>query len=491
MPSVQINHQAFIPLVTVQEMRALETIVLREYHSFENLMEAAGTAVFAALRQHYPACKQLGVICGPGHNGGDGWVVARLAHKAGYAVTVMELDTSRSRLTQQQYEKYIANGGKVSRFVNELPEVEIWVDAILGIGCDRAPEGIYAAAIDALNAQKMPVVAIDVPTGVNADTGAVLGKAVQAAHTFVLLAGKRGLYTGQALEYVGIPLLCLALPAHIISATHFLLPSTDCVQPLLRARNSHKGSCGRLLILAGGQGYLGAAILSAKAALRTGVGLVQLLTHPGHAVLGAVAMPELLSRGVRHLSNIIPEIPVCHATALGMGLGQSPWAQRIWEDAKIHCPKPWVVDADALNYLAKFPYASPDWVLTPHVGEASRLLQNTPEDIAYDRFAASQELVARYSGVVVLKGAGTLIRDKDVCYVCSTGNPKMATAGMGDALSGILGALLAQGNSLIESALSAAWLHGAAADNAAKQHCFSVLASDVIDALTGWAASYD
>ena len=322
---------------------------------------------------------------------------------------------------------------------------------------------------------------MDSPSGLNADTGNVMGCAVKADYTVTFIGLKQGLFTGQAADYCGeISYASLAVPESIFQEV--LASAVRVVKTPLprRDRCSHKGNYGHVLIVGGDSGYSGAARLAGEAALRVGAGLVSIATRAEHAGLMNLNRPELMCHGVEcaeQLSGLLEKVSV---VVIGPGLGQSDWAKELFM-ATITAQKLLIIDADGLNLLARSPVKNPDWILTPHPGEAARLLSCSTTEIQQDRFAAVAAIQAKYKGIAILKGAGTLIATEDDCAVSTTGNPGMASGGMGDVLAGVIAGLLAQGLSLKNAAQQGVHIHGLAADLAAdKDGERGLLASDLM-----------
>lgn len=447
------------------------------------LMRRAGQAAFAALMQRWPDAKAITVFCGGGNNGGDGYVVARLALQAGLHVVLMALvdagELKGDALTSCQ--DFMAAGGRVQRFDGTGAIEGVVVDALLGTGLNRQVDAGYATAINHINHSKMPVIAIDLPSGLNADTGAVMGDCVRANMTITFIARKTGLFTGQAADMTG-DVVCddLAVPTTAFSSiepeAHLLVP-----RPMAKRRRcAHKGDCGRLVLVGGNLGFSGAIRLAGEAALRGGAGLVNILTHPDHATVLNLGRPELMCRGADESNAGQRMLAAADVLVVGPGLGLDAWAEACFQ-AALDANQPGVVDADGLNLLATKPCKRDDWILTPHPGEAARLLNCTTGDIAADRYAAVRALQSKYGGVCVLKGAGTLIADDSTIRVATVGNPGMASGGMGDVLAGLCGALLAQGLSAFDAACLAVDTHGRAADRVAATHGeIGLLASDLL-----------
>ncbi len=448
------------------------------------LMSRAGYEVFQVLKKQWPSARSVAVFCGSGNNAGDGYIVAALALAAGLNIcvyTVSEPDKlNGDALTA--YRKYSEAYGTVMPFQSgQVIHADVLVDALLGIGLDRLVTGLYAEAIQAINAHLSPVIAVDIPSGLHADTGNVMGCAIKADCTVTFIGLKQGLFTGQAADYCGeIYYAQLAVPNDVFSG--FKAAATRVVKMPLprRKRCAHKGDCGHVLIIGGELGYSGAARMAGEAALRVGAGLVSIATRVDHSGLMNLGRPELMGHGVETPEQLAMLSAKADIIVVGPGLGQSAWAQALF-NAAVSSGKPMIVDADGLNLLADSPTEKSDWILTPHPGEAARLLNCTTAEIQQDRFAAASSIQSRYGGVAILKGSGTLIASEHGLAVSGTGNPGMASGGMGDVLSGVIAGLLAQGLSLQDAAQQGVYNHGLAADLAvAKDGERGLLASDLM-----------
>jgi NAD(P)H-hydrate epimerase len=477
-------------LYTADQVRAMDR------HAIEHLgipgltlMERAGAAAFATLRQRWPAAKFLSVVCGGGNNGGDGYVIARLALEAGldarvYALRPPEALRGDARLAFQAYRD--AGGSWLDYVPMHLEHAEVIVDALFGTGLDREVAGGDAAVIRAINSTAAGVLAVDIPSGLHADSGAVLGSAVEADVTVSFIGLKRGLFTGSGPAFCGSVIFDdLDTPANVRQSARpsaRLIRSHDCRMPR-RPATTHKGQCGHVLVIGGDSGYGGAACLAASAAARVGSGLISVAVHPDHAPMVNASRPELMCRGIREAADLDPLLARATVLALGPGLGQRDWSLGLFRSA-LSSKLPLVVDADALNLLALQPRRREDWVLTPHPGEAARLLGTSTAAIARDRFGAITELQARYGGVVVLKGAGSLIRGPDgLAQVCTAGNPGMASGGMGDVLTGVIAGLIAQGLDTMAAARCGVQWHAEAGDLAAIDGERGLLAADLLGPL--------
>jgi len=459
------------------------------------LMKRAGAAAVRAARSHYPNAERWQVICGAGNNGGDGFVVARLAAQDGIVVSVLTLvDPAALRGdAATAYGDFAAEGGVVMPWAGELDsEADLLVDAILGSGLERDVGGKFADAVSAINAHPAKVHAMDIATGINGDTGAVMGVAVAASLTTTFVGLKSGLFLGAGPNYCGeitfsgleIDDACKAsVPAIYCRLDDGLLASSLPARP----RGAHKGDFGHVLVVGGGPGMSGAARLCGEAALRAGAGRVSIATHPDHAALISAARPELMSHGVSGAADLKILLEKADVVAFGPGLGQSDWAEELFT-VVAGAEQTSVWDADGLNWLATTPDTRDNRVITPHPGEAATLVETDAATIQADRPTALHALAAKYGGIVVLKGAGTLISDNSDAggtpSVCTSGNPGMAAAGMGDVLTGIIAALAAQGLSLSVAASVGVELHARAGDLvAASNGERGMLASDLIDAL--------
>lgn len=475
------------PLYRAAQIRQVERAAIEEQQiPGLKLMRDAGKAVFVELQRHWPDRRKLMVFCGAGNNGGDGYVIARLALLSGYAVSVYAIGDLEALKgdAQTSYQDFLNAGGAVSIFAADLSLPDgVIVDALLGTGLNRCVGDEYSSVIAAINAAGCPVLAVDLPSGLHADTGCVLGCAVKADLTVTFIGLKCGLFTGQAADYCGeIVLADLSVPETVftgVSPTAHLLTKTPLPR---RPRSAHKGLFGHVLLIGGNLGYSGAIRLAGEAALRSGAGLVSIASRSGHTAMLNIGRPELMCHGVENPDQLQALLDKASVVVIGPGLGQDAWAQVLYDRVQV-TEKPCVIDADALNLLAKQLRKRDDWILTPHPGEAARLLACSTRDIAADRFAAVSELQNRYGGVCVLKGAGSLIADSQTIHVATTGNPGMASGGMGDVLAGLVGGLLAQGLSYTDAAKLAVYVHGEAADSAAEQGERGMLASDLLPEL--------
>ena len=451
------------------------------------LMSRAGAAALEAIRQRFPDAKHWQVVCGAGNNAGDGYVVARLAAADGIAVSVLSLvdPSALGGDAATAYADFAAAGGTAGRWGGELDgEADLLIDAILGSGLQRDVGGDFAQAVAAVNAHGAPVAALDIPTGIHGDSGAVMGCAVQAALTVTFVGLKAGLFLADGRQHSGEVVYAglgigdewrKSAPEYRRVCSHAL---SRCLPR--RPRNAHKGDFGHVLVVGGGAGMPGAVRLCAEAALRGGAGLVSIATDPGHAAVIVASRPELMSHGISGTEDLEPVLEKADVVAFGPGLGRSDWAGALF--ARLAGDeRPAVWDADALNWLAESPAPAAQRIITPHPGEAARLLGIDTEAVQGDRRAAVAALQHRYGGVVLLKGAGSLVSaGKSPPWLCTAGNPGMAVAGMGDVLTGLVAALLAQGLSIEEAAAVGMELHARAGDLAARRGERGMIASDLL-----------
>jgi NAD(P)H-hydrate epimerase len=481
-------------LYSAAQVREFDRIVIEEYGiPGADLMERAGTRAFHWLQDRWPGLNEILVVCGAGNNGGDGFVLARHARQGGLQVRLLQLgDPGRLKGDAlAMAEAWQAVGGEIEPFTGLPGKPGLIVDAILGTGLEREVSGPWADAIDQINAHQAPVFALDIPSGLNADSGRVMGTAIRAEASISFIGLKQGMFTGEGPECCGqIAFDALDVPARVYARQLLSARRIDWDKQagLLgkRRRTAHKGDFGHLLLIGGNAGYSGAIRLAAEAGARSGAGLVSVATHVEHAAMINLGRPELMCSGVKGPEDLVPLMQRASVVALGPGLGRDEWGECMFlAAAAIELPQ--VLDADGLYWLSRHPTHRDDRILTPHPGEAARLLDCTRDEIQADRFAAVQALQARYGGVVVLKGAGTLICDggSHPPALCSGGNPGMATGGTGDLLTGIIGALVAQGQDLRSASELGVSLHAAAGDRAAREGEIGMLAGDLLPELRG------
>ncbi|WP_420814310.1 NAD(P)H-hydrate dehydratase [Legionella antarctica] len=474
------------------QIRACEQQAMQLYPLDENdLMSQAGTEAFFFVQRLYPQVRHIAVFCGSGNNAGDGYILARLAHEHGLSVTVYQCNALEDLPSAAKNAALLALAAGVDcQSADEAleTEAELIVDALLGIGLKGPVHGVIATAIHQINSSGLPVVSLDIPSGLNADTGQVENFCVKANFTLTFIALKAGMYTLDGPDYCGeIHCRHLQLEACIakLNPCAFLLNINSLSLPLaLRKKNSHKGNYGNVLVIGGGPGMPGAVSLTAKAAMRTGAGSVNIATWPEHAHSVLPLVPEAMIWGIKTAKDLKPLLANATVCVIGPGLGESDWARTLFL-AAITSQLPMLIDASALRLLSEYPQVDDNWVLTPHPGEASSLLSCSGAEIQADRYQSAAAIQQQYGGVVVLKGIGTIIEtDEQKTFICPKGNPGMATAGMGDVLSGIIAGLCAQGLSLAEAAKLGVWVHACAGDTVAEDlgHV-GILATDLLDIL--------
>lgn len=478
------------PIFETQQIREIESLA-RERFSItgEVMMQRAGKAAFDFMQRRWPQAKKIAVFCGGGNNGGDGYVLARQARERGMDVQIWQLGG------QDNMKEDAANALQACRQANipmelfsdhvQLQHPDVIVDAICGIGLhDNLREDIVAA-IKKMQKSQAPIFSIDVPTGIDADNGQILGAAVYATATMTFIGYKLGLLTGSGVACTGeLSVSDLQLPAELFTYVNpvaekiHLSAYAKYLKP--RTRDWHKGLSGHVLIVGGDAGYFGAPRMAAEAALRTGAGLVTVATRPENAAVLNADRPEIMAHGISSPDELAQLIQKADVIVLGPGLGQSEWARGLWS-LVCNSELPLVVDADGLNLLAGKEMSRENWVLTPHPGEAGRLLGITAQAVQEDRLGALKEINKRYGGVCVLKGAGSLILAPNTLpALCDKGNPGMASAGMGDVLSGVIGALIGQGIPPGDAAKLGVLLHAMAGDLAAKDGERGMIATDLM-----------
>lgn len=481
-------------LYTAEQTRELDRLAIEGGIAGSVLMKRAGRAAFEQLRARYPAAHTVTVYCGAGNNAGDGYVIAALAAQQRLTVRLVAVgDSGKLKGEAARARDFARQEGVEFEPFGAAPETGVIVDALLGTGIRGEVRPEYARAIEQINASGLPVLAVDLPSGLDADTGAELGAAVRASVTATFIGLKRGLLTGRG------PALCgelvfdgLGVPESVYdslepSAYRLSLAGAEASLPA-RPEDAHKGDFGHVMVIGGDNGFGGAALIAAEAAARTGAGLVSLATRPDHRAPALTRCPELMVCGVTSGQELEPWLDRPSVLVVGPGLGRSPWSEQMLQQA-LQSGRPLVVDADALNLLAAARPAAvnprDDWILTPHPGEAARLLGIETAAVQADRYAAVTELQRRYGGAVILKGAGSLVCGADgEVGVVTGGNPGMASGGMGDLLSGLLGGLLAQGLAPSSAAAAGACLHTGAADLAVGEWGErSLLATDLLPAL--------
>ncbi len=507
--------ESSLPLVPVHSAAAVRAadLVAQRDHGLpgRQLMRAAATAALADLQGRWPNARHLLMVCGAGNNGGDGYDVATLARAAGLCVALVALAAPENLsgdalLAARDWQ---AAGGEVlptAKLPEALAAAEVVVDALLGTGLTRPVLGAWADVIHAINAAGKPVLAIDVPSGMDADSGEVSGAAVRAEFTSTFVGWKGGLFlnpglAGQVrLHTLGVPQAAFAKGAQPLL---WQLPRQALAHLPRRARDAHKGRHGHVVVVGGDLGMPGAVRLAGEAALRSGAGRVTVLTRADHAAAVAAGCPELMARAAGAGGEFVEQLVAADAIVCGPGLGRHVWGSALLAGViGAAAGRPVVLDADALILLAETWFATgpqrlgPQFILTPHPGEAAALLGVAVGAVQKDRVGAVRALVERFGATVVLKGAATLTLGAELAVpvACELGNPGMGTAGMGDVLAGVCAALAAQdvcdpawgyarrgGAGWAGVATLAVVAHAAAGDWASAQHGErGLLASDLL-----------
>lgn len=503
-------------VVTAAEMRQLDQWTITRHRTpGAVLMQRAGEGAAAILVDRFPEVRdgRVIVVAGRGNNGGDGFVIARTLRRAGVAVEVILLARAPDVTgdAAAALELWRAAGGRYREapresdlvsLRDELATATVVVDAIFGTGLKRPVEGRHARAIEAMRDCGRPVFAVDLPSGLDADRGVPLGVAVRAEATATFGFLKFALASYPGLDRAGVvDVVAIGIPSEAIAAVapRVWLQAKDEVAPLVphRARDAHKGTTGHVVIVAGSLGHTGAARLAARASLRSGAGLI---TLAGPSSLNAVLssggdewMTAAISDAGGHVRFVPSEVRRIladkRAVVVGPGLGTHPAAARLVHAIVRESTVPVVVDADALtclvDHLALLRRAHAPVVVTPHPGEMARLIGTDAATVQADRLGTARRFAESQGCIVVLKGARSLIAAPDgQVWINPTGNPGMASGGMGDALAGMLGALLGQRIGAIDAARLAVFAHGFAADRVAeRQGEIGMIASDVIDEL--------
>jgi ADP-dependent NAD(P)H-hydrate dehydratase / NAD(P)H-hydrate epimerase len=464
-----MNHKNLIYLT--REIRRIEELAETKFNiSSSSMMQRAGRAAFNVLLRNYPKTQCIAVFCGGGNNGGDGFVFGYAAYRRGLNVILYQVG-EHSHLSQAANEAYLACQNAAIPVIKLqaqtlIETTDIIVDAVCGTGLtsDLRPEALLA--VRKMQEQNTPIISLDVPTGINADTGEVLGMAVKAEMTITFVALKLGLLTGEGLTYTG-KLICndLELPEEIFAE---VTPVAEKIKfnnyrhyIKARNRNFHKGEAGHVLIIGGEQGFSGAPRMAGLAALRVGAGLVSIATRHHHAALINIANPELMSHGVEQEAELEALLKKAKVVVVGPGLGLNAWGKKLF-NAVCNYNLPLIVDADGLNILADMPpLIRENWILTPHPGEAGRLLQVKTSVIQQDRLQAILQLQKKYNAIIVLKGAGSIIANADQSLAVCTG-------------------LVAQDIPLSDATKLAVYLHAKAGDQAAHDGQRGMIASDLM-----------
>ena len=472
------------------------------------LMERAGKVIFNNLLSRWPKARKILIVTGKGNNAGDGFIVARLAAKKKIEVTLWSLAkdsliTGDAKIALEKLPQNIhriktdnTHNNFCEDILTEQSEpFDLIIDAILGTGVKGPVRQPFLSAVKAINQNQASVLSIDIPSGVEADTGAVHNHAIKSDLTITFVGIKKGLLTGDAANYIGQLILDkLDIPENFYPSKSQNIPSLTwkSIRKILQPRPEvcHKGCFGHVLLIGGNKGYAGAAVLSTKASARSGAGLTSALVDIDSVIPILNHTPEVMANAVKfeQIDTLFNNKKLTNKTIVfGPGLGTDKWSKKWFENLQSNkelANQFQVWDADALNLLSQQPNLCHNRILTPHPGEASRLLNTDIKTINNNRFKAASQIAKIYGGICVLKGVGTIISDEQGNQVvCPVGNPGMATGGMGDILAGLIGGLLAQGYSMIDSAILGVCIHGEAADLAAgsKEQYRGMLATDLIE----------
>ena len=489
-------------ILSPQQIREVDAnTIVHEPISSVDLMDRAAIACVDWLSAKFDPCRKIAVFAGPGNNGGDGLAIARFLQLLNYNVTVYLL-TGNDRLSSDalvQYQRLTAGQPTVLNGSNlpELPPSAIVIDALFGVGLSRPLDGLAAQTVAHINQSGCTVVSIDMPAGLFCDdnSGNNPDRIIRATYTLTFQQPKLSFFFAENAAFTGKwEILDIGLLPDAIAQQHtkyFVIQQQD-VSEYVQPRNkfAHKGDFGHACLIAGSRGMMGAAVLAAKACLRTGVGLITAHIPQGENIIMQTSIPEVLVSMDKNseVFSQISDLSLYSAIGIGPGIGKNPKTQKALlallhglDDQKTHI----LLDADALNILSE----NPDWmyllprnsILTPHPKEFDRLAGISKN--GYQRHLKQMEIAQKYAVFIVLKGAHTSIATPDGnCFFNTTGNPGMATAGSGDVLTGIIVSLLAQGWLPVHAALAGVWMHGAAGDEAAMKTGYQALiASDIIN----------
>lgn len=496
--------------VTTQQMRRIEAAAVKEGLRYARLMENAGVAAARHIRDRFSVKgANVVVLCGRGNNGGDGFVIARKLYEEGAAVTVVltagkpvtEEATDMLALLDLQHITLLSLLEQSFLVTAALEKADVVVDAVYGIGFHGTLADPIASLFDRINQRHLPVVAVDIPSGLHGDSGVADPHTLLATITVTFTALKQGMATETAQPFCGqIQILSIGIEPRLVEESYFIKTDPEEVLAQLPTRplDAHKGSMGHILSLCGQYGMAGAAYFAAKAALRCGAGLVTAALPQSIYPIVAGMLPEAvylpLPESDGHitslaLATLLPRLPQYQAIVIGCGLGQSEEVRLVIEALLERATCPIILDADGINVMAphidKLKAAKAPLILTPHPGEMARLCSQSVEDIQANREAIAAEWAAKLGSVLVLKGHRTVIASpSEEIAVNETGNPGMATGGSGDVLAGVIAALAARGLSADIAARYGVCLHGLAGDNAAKRLSMTgLLPSDLLEEL--------
>ena len=461
------------------------------------LMQRAGKAAYDYLLNQSPDAQNIVVVAGSGNNAGDGFIVACLAHADGLNVRVLLVNETPNYKGDALTAFQLLQQADISVDVfssDLLKDADVIVDGILGTGISGRLRSNFEKVIRVINDYgrmntNVRVFALDIPSGLDADTGTIDPVAIRADYCLSFIDLKAGMVTAKAREYCPVwKVHELAIPQDSRDEYPPVAWCDDTEQLIdtipTRSKVGHKGDYGHLLLIGGDYGFGGAILMAAQAAARVGTGKLTILTRDAHVSPILTQFPEAMIRSIETPADPILDdmLKAVDAVVIGPGLGQGDWGERLLARV-LDTELPVLVDADGLNHLARINARQDNWILTPHPGEAGRLLHKETSEIESNRYQQIRELQKDYSGIVVLKGAGTLVADNDAITVCTEGNPGMATGGMGDILSGVIGAFLAQGYTRFHAARLGVALHARAGDIAATKGETGLLATDLLEPL--------
>ena len=489
-----------VNLYSAEQVRELDRIAIEGFDILGyTLMHRAALFSYQKLKEKWPEAQSITIICGGGNNAGDGYVLAGMAKEDGKKVSVFHLsEPSTLKGDAATAYKYLqASGIESIKYVGQdISNSDVIVDALFGTGLDRDVEGEVYNVIDLINSLSVSVMAIDIPSGLNADNGNIMNIAIHAQLTSTFIGLKKGMFTNYGFQCSGeIKFNDLDVPEEVYTKLNMADKTIqrlelDDLKSVLKPRqkNAHKGQFGHVLVVGGDEGYLGAVRMAAESAARVGAGLVSIATRKSHAGLLSAVRPEIMSQAVETVEELLPLIQKATVIVIGPGLGQSEWAKSLLARV-LESDVPLVIDADALNLLSNElsnqfsdqDQVLPNWVITPHPGEAARLLNTDSKTIQADRFQAINSLHEKFPGPVVLKGCGSLIADNEGnLFICDKGNPGMSSGGMGDVLSGVIAGLIAQGINVNCATKLGVCIHAKAGDLAAKAGERGLMAMDLM-----------
>lgn len=484
-------------LLTGSEMKIWEKKAMEKYQVPSILlMERAAQSVVRELFAGKYDLHRVLVVCGVGNNGGDGLAIARMLKSRGISVEVYLVGTTENMTgdAKSQFHMYQAISGKIVTMPN-CSEYTVIVDALLGIGCNREITGERAEIIEKINTSNAAVISVDVPSGISSDTGKICGIAVKADTTVTFFTEKIGMMLYPGRDYCGkIIVESLELPFDQTEECRIITYKKENLKKLpVRSNNSHKGSFGKVLVIAGSPSISGAAYLAGAASYRMGSGLVKIYTPKENKTAMQTLLPEALleiyDREQPSKEQLTQAIKWADVIVIGPGLGMDAEAEKILQYVICESKVPLVIDADGINLLAKnknWIYAKKaEMILTPHILEMARLLDVSKETVKEQFMKIAEEFVKKYPVTLVLKDARTLVaKNGEYLYVNTSGNSGMATGGSGDVLAGITGGLLAQGMEPVEAARLAVHLHGMAGDKAAEaKGVYAMTARDILDGM--------